>query len=57
MCINIHFDHIFFWLIFNFFSLLLNNRFDGDFINFKETAEDLDLEGGEMMDFFQQKST
>lgn len=57
MCINIHFDHIFFWLIFNFFSLLLYNRFDGDFINFKETAEDLDLEGGEMMDFFQQKST
>ncbi|XP_055324738.1 uncharacterized protein LOC129579102 [Sitodiplosis mosellana] len=30
-------------------------EFDGDFINFKETAEDLALDGGEMMDFFMKK--
>lgn len=30
-------------------------RFDGDFINFKETAEDLGIEGGELMEFFRKK--
>lgn len=39
-------DFLFYFILF---------RFDGEFINLKETAEDLALEGGEVMDFFQKK--
>lgn len=37
------------------FQIYFVFRFDGEFINFNETAEDLGLEGGEMMDFFKKK--
>ncbi|XP_031620607.1 uncharacterized protein LOC116339091 [Contarinia nasturtii] len=30
-------------------------EFDGEFINFKETADDLGLEGGEVFDFYEKK--
>lgn len=41
-------------IIILYFNQFLH-RFDGEFVNFKETAADLALEGGELMDFFQKK--